>query len=117
MGGYLPLADAGADAPDPARQRSTAGWLASFPVFEPHWQITLAHGRASGTLDWNGTVYDFDDAPFYGEKNWGGANQGHPGTKCNGSSARALASCLSWFYRVKEGSQSLGATSEREQVQ
>jgi hypothetical protein len=23
------------------RQYSTAGWLASFPVFEPHWQITM----------------------------------------------------------------------------
>jgi len=55
------------------RQYSTAGWLASFPVFEPHWQITMAHARASGTLNWNGTVYKFDDAPFYGEKNWGGA--------------------------------------------
>ncbi|KAL9188307.1 hypothetical protein ACHAXT_006685 [Thalassiosira profunda] len=55
------------------RQRSTAGWLASFPVFEPHWQITMAHARASGTLNWNGTTYEFQDAPFYGEKNWGGA--------------------------------------------
>eukprot|EP00584_Thalassiosira_punctigera_P009206 CAMPEP_0172534172 /NCGR_PEP_ID=MMETSP1067-20121228/6633_1 /TAXON_ID=265564 ORGANISM="Thalassiosira punctigera, Strain Tpunct2005C2" /NCGR_SAMPLE_ID=MMETSP1067 /ASSEMBLY_ACC=CAM_ASM_000444 /LENGTH=593 /DNA_ID=CAMNT_0013318935 /DNA_START=53 /DNA_END=1831 /DNA_ORIENTATION=+ len=55
------------------RQYSTAGWLASFPVFEPHWQITMAHARASGTLNWNGTFYEFEDAPFYGEKNWGGA--------------------------------------------
>eukprot|EP00571_Detonula_confervacea_P000355 CAMPEP_0172331548 /NCGR_PEP_ID=MMETSP1058-20130122/61985_1 /TAXON_ID=83371 /ORGANISM="Detonula confervacea, Strain CCMP 353" /LENGTH=533 /DNA_ID=CAMNT_0013048817 /DNA_START=232 /DNA_END=1833 /DNA_ORIENTATION=+ len=55
------------------QQKSTAGWLASFPVFEPHWQITMAHARASGSLNWNGTVYEFEDAPFYGEKNWGGA--------------------------------------------
>ncbi|KAL3790510.1 hypothetical protein ACHAW5_001860 [Stephanodiscus triporus] len=55
------------------RQFSTAGWLASFPVFEPHWQITMAHARASGSINWNGTVYHFNDAPFYGEKNWGGA--------------------------------------------
>ncbi len=53
------------------RQYSTAGWLASFPVFEPHWQITMAHSRASGSINWNGTTYKFDDAPFYGEKNWG----------------------------------------------
>jgi hypothetical protein len=53
------------------RQLSTAGWLASFPVFEPHWQVTMAHARASGCLNWNGTVYNFNDAPFYGEKNWG----------------------------------------------
>ena len=55
------------------RQVSTAGWLASFPVFEPHWQITMANARASGSINWNGTIYKFDDAPFYGEKNWGGA--------------------------------------------
>ena len=57
---------------DRYRQFSTAGWLASFPVFEPHWQITMAHARASGCINWNGTVYEFKDAPFYGEKNWGG---------------------------------------------
>ena len=50
------------------RQYSTAGWLASYPVFEPHWQITMAHARASGSVTWNGTVYEFEDAPFYGEK-------------------------------------------------
>ena len=55
------------------KQRSTAGWLASYPVFEPHWQITMANARASGILNWNGTTYEFSDAPFYGEKNWGGA--------------------------------------------
>lgn len=54
-------------------QVSTAGWLASFPVFEPHWQITMANARASGSINWNGTIYKFNDAPFYGEKNWGGA--------------------------------------------
>ena len=53
------------------RQYSTAGWLASYPVFEPHWQITMAHARASGKLSWNGAEYEFRDAPFYGEKNWG----------------------------------------------
>ena len=53
------------------RQFSTAGWLANYPVFEPHWQITMANARASGTLYWNGTKYTFEDAPFYGEKNWG----------------------------------------------
>lgn len=53
------------------QQHSTAGWLANFPVFEPHWQITMAHARASGSITWNGTIYEFEDAPFYGEKNWG----------------------------------------------
>ncbi|KAL7548032.1 hypothetical protein ACHAWF_011318 [Thalassiosira exigua] len=74
-GDYPPLSSPGGrpDGTERYRQRSTAGWLASFPVFEPHWQITMAHARASGTVNWNGTTYSFEDAPFYGEKNWGGA--------------------------------------------
>lgn len=73
-GNYPPLNNTTAiDDNQHYRQLSTAGWLASFPVFEPHWQITMSHARASGTLNWNGTIYEFEDAPFYGEKNWGGA--------------------------------------------
>ena len=52
-------------------QKSTAGWLASYSVFEPHWQITMADARASGYIHWNGTNYQFHNAPFYVEKNWG----------------------------------------------
>lgn len=29
-------------------QKSTAGWLAAFPVFEPHWQICMAGGLSTG---------------------------------------------------------------------
>lgn len=54
-------------------QQSTAGWLSSFPVFEPGWQILMAHGLATGWIEWNGTRYEFANAPAYGEKNWGGA--------------------------------------------
>jgi len=54
-------------------QKSTAGWLASYSVFEPHWQVMVADGRASGTAFWNGTEYRFEDAALYVEKNWGGA--------------------------------------------
>jgi tocopherol cyclase len=54
-----------------AEQKSTAGWLASFPIFEPHWQITLADARASGSVMWKGKTYHFKNAPFYAEKNWG----------------------------------------------
>ena len=54
-------------------QKSTAGWLASYKVFEPHWQVTLADARATGTVTWKGRTYTFKDAPFYAEKNWGGA--------------------------------------------
>ncbi|KST64325.1 tocopherol cyclase family protein [Mastigocoleus testarum] len=54
-------------------QQSTAGWLSFLQIFEPGWQILMAHGLASGVIDWNGKLYEFTDAPAYGEKNWGGA--------------------------------------------
>lgn len=54
-------------------QQSTAGWLSSLQIFEPGWQILMAHGLASGWIDWNGQRYEFTDAPAYSEKNWGGA--------------------------------------------
>jgi tocopherol cyclase len=54
-------------------QKSTAGWLSSFPIFEPHWQVTLADARATGSVVWKGTTYQFRNAPFYAEKNWGAA--------------------------------------------
>jgi len=47
--------------------------LSSFPVFEPHWQVTIADALASGSVNWNGTQYKFQDQPFYAEKNWGDA--------------------------------------------
>jgi len=55
------------------RQKSTGGWLSSFPIFEPHWQVTIADALASGRVNWNGTEYIFKDQPFYAEKNWGNA--------------------------------------------
>lgn len=56
-----------------AQQQSTAGWLSYLPIFEPGWQILMAHGLATGWVDWNGKRYEFTDAPAYGEKNWGRA--------------------------------------------
>lgn len=55
------------------QQRSTAGWLSQFAVFEPHWQVTMADARATGTVQWKNSTYTFTNAPFYAEKNWGGA--------------------------------------------
>lgn len=55
------------------QQKSTGGWLADYAVFEPHWQVTLADARASGTVTWNNHTYTFENAPFYAEKNWGAA--------------------------------------------
>lgn len=54
-------------------QQSTAGWLSQLQIFEPGWQILMAHGLASGWIDWQGDRYSFQDAPAYAEKNWGGA--------------------------------------------
>ncbi|XP_027354636.1 tocopherol cyclase, chloroplastic isoform X3 [Abrus precatorius] len=54
-------------------QKSTAGWLAAFPVFEPHWQICMAGGLSTGWIEWDGERIEFDNAPSYSEKNWGGA--------------------------------------------
>ena len=74
------------------RQKSTAGWLSNFPIFEPHWQVLMSHGEACGWIEWGGTRYSFQDAPAYAEKNWGGgfpnrwmwiqcnSFQGSPGT-------------------------------------
>jgi tocopherol cyclase len=62
--------------------RATAGWLSYLPIFEPGWQVLMAHGLATGWIDWQGheadkgtapTRYTFKDAPAYAEKNWGGA--------------------------------------------
>ena len=55
------------------RATSTAGWLSSLPVFEPHYQITMAHGLATGWIETNGARVEFAKAPAYSEKNWGGA--------------------------------------------
>lgn len=52
-------------------QQSTAGLLSYLPIFEPGWQITMAHGLATGWVEWQGKRYQFTDAPAYSEKNWG----------------------------------------------
>ncbi|GLT85428.1 hypothetical protein SLE2022_036180 [Rubroshorea leprosula] len=56
-----------------SNQKSTAGWLAAFPVFEPHWQVCMAGGLSTGWIEWDGERFEFQDAPSYSEKNWGGA--------------------------------------------
>ncbi|KAL6980106.1 putative tocopherol cyclase, chloroplastic [Sarracenia purpurea var. burkii] len=56
-----------------SKQKSTAGWLAAFPVFEPHWQICMSGGLSTGWIEWDGERFEFQNAPSYSEKNWGGA--------------------------------------------
>lgn len=82
------------------RQRATAGWLAALPVFEPHWQVLMADGEATGWIEWGGERYEFEGAPTYAEKNWGGgfpsrwvwvqcnSFQGSPGTSVTAVGAR-----------------------------
>ena len=54
-------------------QKPTAGLLSYLPIFEPGWQITNALGIATGSIEWRGKCYQFDRAPVYSEKNWGGS--------------------------------------------
>lgn len=54
------------------KQQSTAGWLSALPIFEPHWQVLMAHGEATGWIEWGDERYEFVGAPAYSEKNWGG---------------------------------------------
>ena len=54
-------------------QQSTAGWLSQFQIFEPGWQVLMAHGLATGWIEWQGKRYPFTHAPAYSEKNWGGS--------------------------------------------
>jgi tocopherol cyclase len=54
-------------------QQSTAGLLSQLQIFEPGWQVLMAHGWATGWIEWNGQRYEFERAPAYREKNWGGA--------------------------------------------
>jgi tocopherol cyclase len=59
---------------DPQRpQQATAGWLSHVSIFEPGWQILMAHGLATGWIEWQGVRHDFEQAPAYNEKNWGGS--------------------------------------------
>jgi tocopherol cyclase len=52
-------------------QQPSAGLLSYLPIFEPGWQITMAHGLATGWIQWEGKTYQFSNAPAYSEKNWG----------------------------------------------
>ena len=52
--------------------RATAGWLSALSVFEPHWQVLMAHGTADGWVQWGDRRFELRGAPAYAEKNWGG---------------------------------------------
>ena len=93
-GPRLGLGACAADGAGDDRPLATAGWLSALSVFEPHWQVLVADGLATGWVRWGdggggkgeggsddggadadgdgGRVRHFVDAPFYAEKNWGG---------------------------------------------
>ncbi|GJQ14252.1 hypothetical protein GpartN1_g6043.t1 [Galdieria partita] len=53
-------------------QRSTASWLSHIPfLFDPGYQVLMAHGLGNGWLRWKGRSYPIRDCPVYIEKNWG----------------------------------------------
>ncbi len=51
--------------------KATAGLLSFLPIFDPGWQVLMAYGLATGYIDWNGKIYEFENTPAYSEKNWG----------------------------------------------
>lgn len=52
--------------------RCTATNLSHLPMFEPGYQILMAHGVAeSGTVRYGDTTYNMRGARVYAEKNWG----------------------------------------------
>ena len=63
----------------PHRPQFTAGWLSQFEIFEPGWQILMAHGWATGWFESGrrgqaaSVRLEFTRVPAYAEKNWGGA--------------------------------------------
>ncbi|WP_235277215.1 tocopherol cyclase family protein [Synechococcus sp. Nb3U1] len=85
--------------------QATMGIWSYLPIFEPGWQILMAHGLASGWVEWGGQRYEFQQVPAYAEKNWGqsfprrwfwiqcNAFPEHPGLSltCAGAERRVLA--------------------------
>lgn len=59
------------------KPQSTAGWMSQLQIFEPGWQVLMAHGWATGWFEWgtqtNTDRFEFTQVPTYAEKNWGGA--------------------------------------------
>jgi tocopherol cyclase len=55
--------------------RCTATWLSHLPVFEPGYQVLMAHGiaAAGSSVLYDGECWDLSGAALYCEKNWGAA--------------------------------------------
>lgn len=51
---------------------NTMGLLTNIPGLDVNWHVNALNARATGTIDWRGEIFQFDGAPFYNDKNWGG---------------------------------------------
>ncbi|KAH7574246.1 hypothetical protein JRO89_XS03G0270500 [Xanthoceras sorbifolium] len=62
-----------------SKQKSTAGWLAVFPMLKKKQRTkqilwnrgATMEGIARSWIEWDGERFEFQDAPSYSEKNWG----------------------------------------------
>ena len=49
------------------------GALTGVDGIDVNWDVIHLRATASGTIDWNGTVYEIEDAVCYADHNWGPA--------------------------------------------
>ncbi len=50
---------------------NTMGWLTDAAGLETSWTVGTLSARASGWIEFNGRRFDFENAPAYGDHNWG----------------------------------------------
>ena len=53
------------------RWDNTMGWMAGLPNLQTYWHVGAMKSRATGWIEWNGELFEFEDIIGYQEKNWG----------------------------------------------
>ena len=53
------------------RWDNTMGWMAGLPNLQTYWHVGAMKARATGWIEWNGELFEFEDIIGYQEKNWG----------------------------------------------
>lgn len=77
-------------------------------------QVMMAHGRATGWINWGGERFEFEGAPCYSEKNWGG---GFPDkwfwVQCDSFDGDASAglTCVGALHQLTSSSEALSHIS------
>ena len=86
-------------------------------------QVMMAKGSATGFIEWGGRRYQFDNAPTYAEKNWGGGFpkkwfwiqcedfKGAPRVALTAVGALSFLGCLSRLHACHDVASSLVAMS------